>query len=83
MDLPTEPIGSLPRPRELIEALKQRDGLDPSLEPLYREAVRDSIREFEATGSPVVTNSRACSRSLPTPAPPRSTGGRDARPRFP
>jgi 5-methyltetrahydropteroyltriglutamate--homocysteine methyltransferase len=56
MDLPTEPIGSLPRPPKLIEALRQRDGLDPSLDPLYREAVRDSIRQFEATGSPVVTD---------------------------
>jgi 5-methyltetrahydropteroyltriglutamate--homocysteine methyltransferase len=56
MAIPTEPIGSIPRPLELIEALAARDGSDPSLEPLYDEAVRDTIARFEATGSPVITD---------------------------
>jgi 5-methyltetrahydropteroyltriglutamate--homocysteine methyltransferase len=56
MDIPTEPIGSLPRTPQLIEAVKRGDGFDPSLEPLYREAVRDTIQQFEATGSPVLTD---------------------------
>jgi 5-methyltetrahydropteroyltriglutamate--homocysteine methyltransferase len=55
MAIPTEPIGSIPRPRRLIEAMAA-DGLDPALEPLYDEAVRDTIARLEATGSPVVTD---------------------------
>lgn len=56
MTIPTEPIGSIPRTPELIEALKSRDGADPSLDPLYEEAIRDTIQRFEATGSPVITD---------------------------
>src|ERR1041385_1002726 len=56
MAIPTEPIGSIPRPLKLIEAVAARDGTDPSLEPLYEEAIRDTIARFEATGSPVITD---------------------------
>jgi 5-methyltetrahydropteroyltriglutamate--homocysteine methyltransferase len=56
MTIPTEPIGSIPRPLALIEALTIRDGTDPALEPLYEEAIRDTIERFEATGSPVITD---------------------------
>jgi 5-methyltetrahydropteroyltriglutamate--homocysteine methyltransferase len=56
MPIPTEPIGSIPRPHSLIEAIASRDGQDPELEPLYDEAVRDTIERFEATGSPVITD---------------------------
>jgi 5-methyltetrahydropteroyltriglutamate--homocysteine methyltransferase len=56
MSLPTEPIGSLPRPPRLIEALAAHDGADPALDPLYDEAIRDTIARFEATGSPVITD---------------------------
>jgi 5-methyltetrahydropteroyltriglutamate--homocysteine methyltransferase len=57
MKIPTEPIGSIPRPAELIEAIFQAgDHLDPRLDPLYEEAVRDTIKQFEATGSPVITD---------------------------
>jgi 5-methyltetrahydropteroyltriglutamate--homocysteine methyltransferase len=55
-EIPTEPIGSIPRPIALIDAVAARGGTDATLEPLYDEAVRDTIREFEATGSPVVTD---------------------------
>jgi 5-methyltetrahydropteroyltriglutamate--homocysteine methyltransferase len=55
--IPTEPIGSIPRPLSLIEAVAAAgDGADPSLEPLYEEATRDTILRFEATGSPVITD---------------------------
>ena len=54
--LPTEPIGSLPRPIELVEALSRKDSDDPSLVPLYEAAIRDTLARFEATGSPVVTD---------------------------
>jgi 5-methyltetrahydropteroyltriglutamate--homocysteine methyltransferase len=32
------------------------DGSDPKLDPLYEAAIRDTIKEFEATGSPVITD---------------------------
>jgi 5-methyltetrahydropteroyltriglutamate--homocysteine methyltransferase len=57
MRIPTEPIGSIPRPVELIEAIAEAgDFADPKLDPLYDEAIRDTIQEFEATGSPVITD---------------------------
>jgi 5-methyltetrahydropteroyltriglutamate--homocysteine methyltransferase len=56
MTIPTEPIGSIPRPPALIEALLATDGADPNLEPLYDEAIRDTIERFEGTGSPVITD---------------------------
>jgi 5-methyltetrahydropteroyltriglutamate--homocysteine methyltransferase len=56
MIIPTEPIGSIPRPPQLLEALATRDGSEPALEPLYDEATRDTIERFEATGSPVITD---------------------------
>ena len=56
MSIPTEPIGSIPRPPRLIEAITTRGGTDPALDPLYDEAIRDTIARFEATGSPVITD---------------------------
>ena len=54
--IPTEPIGSLPRTPELLAALEQRGPDDPVLDPLYEVAIRDSVENLEATGSPVVTD---------------------------
>ncbi|MEP7308097.1 MAG: cobalamin-independent methionine synthase II family protein [Acidobacteriota bacterium] len=54
--IPTEPIGSLPRPPDLIAAVAERDSDDPLLDPLYEDAIRDTIERFEATGSPVITD---------------------------
>jgi 5-methyltetrahydropteroyltriglutamate--homocysteine methyltransferase len=54
--IPTEPIGSIPRPVRLIEAANREGGDDSKLNPLYEEAVRDTVRQFEATGSPVITD---------------------------
>ncbi len=57
MRIPTEPIGSIPRPPALIEAIARAgDYLDPSLDPLYEEAIRDTIEKFEATGSPIISD---------------------------
>ena len=57
MTIPTEPIGSIPRPRELIDSVRTLgDGNDPRLDPLYDKATRDTIKCFEATGSPVITD---------------------------
>jgi 5-methyltetrahydropteroyltriglutamate--homocysteine methyltransferase len=56
MPIPTEPIGSIPRPLWLIDAISKRGPEDPGLEPLYQAAVRDTVERFEATGSPVITD---------------------------
>jgi hypothetical protein len=49
MPLPTEPIGSIPRPLKLLEAISAAaDGTDPALESLYDQATRDTIEQFEA-----------------------------------
>jgi len=78
MVIPTEPIGSIPRPLRLIDALAASDGNDPALDPLYEAAVRDTIARFEATGSPVITDGEQrkyhnfwtyCVHGLPNMAP--------------
>ena len=78
MIIPTEPIGSIPRPLRLIAAFTSMDGADPALEPLYDDAVRDTIERFEATGSPVITDGEQrkyhnfwtyCVQGLPNTAP--------------
>jgi 5-methyltetrahydropteroyltriglutamate--homocysteine methyltransferase len=58
MSIPTEPIGSIPRPLQLIEAVAKSGGNidDPALQPLFDEAIRDTVVRFEATGSPVITD---------------------------
>jgi 5-methyltetrahydropteroyltriglutamate--homocysteine methyltransferase len=54
--IPTEPIGSIPRPLELIEAIAKSDADDPAIDPLYDAAIRDTIARFEETGSPVISD---------------------------
>ena len=59
MTLPTEPIGSIPRPQALIDGMQAAAAgrVSPEqLDALYDDAVRDTLRRFEATGSPVVTD---------------------------
>ena len=56
MAIPTEPIGSIPRPLPLIEAVAARGSEDPRLDPLYEAAIRDTIERFQATGSPVISD---------------------------
>lgn len=53
--IPTEPIGSMPRPPELIAAI--RGGIAAhELAPLLEEAVRATVADFEATGAPVISD---------------------------
>jgi 5-methyltetrahydropteroyltriglutamate--homocysteine methyltransferase len=54
--IPTEPIGSLPRPPALLDVLEKKEADDPSLDPLYDATIKDTIERFEATGSPVITD---------------------------
>jgi 5-methyltetrahydropteroyltriglutamate--homocysteine methyltransferase len=54
--IPTEPIGSVPRPPGLIAAVARAGEDARELGSLFEEAVRDTVERFEATGSPVVTD---------------------------
>ncbi len=56
LTIPTEPIGSIPRPLWLIDAMAANDGSCPQLDPLYDEATRQTIADLEATGSPVISD---------------------------
>jgi len=59
MPIPTEPIGSIPRPPELVASMGQlaagRISQDVA-RPLFERAIRDTIQRFEATGSPVISD---------------------------
>jgi 5-methyltetrahydropteroyltriglutamate--homocysteine methyltransferase len=55
--IPTEPIGSIPRPPELIAAIeKAGDFAHPSLDALYEATIAETIQQFEATGSPIISD---------------------------
>ena len=57
--IPTEPIGSIPRPADLMAAwaaLGEGRLSADDFERICSAAVLDTIRRFEATGSPVITD---------------------------
>ena len=56
MMIPTEPIGSIPRPPELVAAVNQDSAAGPQLDAIYDQAVPDTVACFEATGWPVITD---------------------------
>ena len=59
MAIPTEPIGSIPRSAQLIEAGQDVAAgriTDGDYARLADAAVRETIEEFEASGSPVITD---------------------------
>ena len=69
MPIPTEPVGSLPRPARLQEATRKYDAGEISkdeLELLQDEACRDSIERMEATGSPIVSDGEQRASSFAT-----------------
>jgi 5-methyltetrahydropteroyltriglutamate--homocysteine methyltransferase len=69
MTIPTEPIGSIPRPPELLLAVRQLAAgriSQQTLEAEYEQAVRDTIERFEATGSPVITDGEQRKSSFAT-----------------
>ncbi len=69
MPLPTEPVGSLPRPSTLQAAYEAYDagriGWD-ELAAQQDEACRDSIARMEATGSPIVADGEQRASSFAT-----------------
>lgn len=67
--IPTEPVGSLPRPRELQEAMAAYSQGNLSLEKLnthFEEALKDTIQRFEATGSPIISDGEQTKTSFVT-----------------
>jgi len=57
--IPTEPVGSLPRPAKLQSAYLAYDAGEITKEQLEREqeaAVRDSLEHLEATGAPIISD---------------------------
>ena len=66
MPIPTEPIGSIPRPKFLLDALANGDGDAERLTELREQAVADTIRRFEEAGSPVVTDGEQAKPSFVT-----------------
>src|SRR3990170_1319302 len=69
MPIPTEPIGSIPRPPALLEGLQafaHGHITQKQLDALYDAAIRDTIERFEATGSPVITDGEQTKPSFAT-----------------
>jgi 5-methyltetrahydropteroyltriglutamate--homocysteine methyltransferase len=67
--IPTEPIGSIPRPPRLIQAIADyqahkitREAMDKQ----YSEALRDTIDRLQKTGSPVLTDGEQTKPSFAT-----------------
>lgn len=69
MPIPTEPVGSLPRPAKLQAAYEAYDAGKITWEELAAEqdeACRDSITRMEATGSPIVSDGEQRASSFAT-----------------
>jgi 5-methyltetrahydropteroyltriglutamate--homocysteine methyltransferase len=69
MPIPTEPIGSVPRPPELLAAMRDRAERQISDEQFHaaeEAALRDTISRLEATGSPVITDGEQAKPSFAT-----------------
>ena len=69
MTLPTEPIGSIPRPQTLIDGMQAAGAgtiSQEQLAALFDDAVSDTLKRFEATGSPVVTDGEQRKQSFAT-----------------
>jgi methionine synthase II (cobalamin-independent) len=69
MPIPNENVGSLPRPVNLQDAIKQYDNGEISaadLESVQDEACRDSIERMEACGQPVVSDGEQRASSFAT-----------------
>jgi 5-methyltetrahydropteroyltriglutamate--homocysteine methyltransferase len=67
--IPTEPIGSVPRPPELINGM--RDAAEgrisgDELDFLFERALENTIAAFEATGSPVISDGEQLKPSFVT-----------------
>jgi 5-methyltetrahydropteroyltriglutamate--homocysteine methyltransferase len=69
MSIPTEPIGSVPRPRELLDAQTRfaTGAIDrAALAAVQERALRETIAALEGTGSPVITDGEQTKPSFAT-----------------
>src|SRR3989454_6065717 len=69
MPIPTEPIGSIPRPSELVAGMQElaRGRLSrDQFARLQDSAIRDTIQRFEVTESPVITDGEQAKPSFAT-----------------
>src|SRR6266481_4761952 len=67
--LPTEQIGSIPRPPELLEGMQEHSEgrlSDEDLQFLFASAIRDTIARLEATGSRVISDGEQTKPSFAT-----------------
>jgi 5-methyltetrahydropteroyltriglutamate--homocysteine methyltransferase len=62
INIPTEPIGSIPRPQYLIDAILN----GTASEDLFDRAVKETILAFESTGSTVITDGEQRKASFAT-----------------
>src|SRR5688500_1757892 len=79
MTIPTEPIGSIPRRPELNDAIAKLGNHEhPKLDSMYEAAIADTVKRFEETGSPMITDGEQrkyhnfwtyCVHGLPNTAP--------------
>jgi 5-methyltetrahydropteroyltriglutamate--homocysteine methyltransferase len=65
MKILTEPIGSIPRSPELVTAITTQANAD-QLNKLYADAIAHTLKEFEETGSPVITDGEQTKSSFVT-----------------
>jgi 5-methyltetrahydropteroyltriglutamate--homocysteine methyltransferase len=69
MAIPTEAIGSVPRPRYLIEAFAKRRASEISqveFDAVCERALSETIAELETTGSPIITDGEQTKPSFAT-----------------
>jgi 5-methyltetrahydropteroyltriglutamate--homocysteine methyltransferase len=69
MPIPTEPIGSIPRPKELLSAMRSRNAgktSDDQIRAAGEAALKDTILRLEEVGSPVVTDGEQTKPSFAT-----------------
>lgn len=69
MPIPTEPIGSIPRPALLIQVIADfQNGRTTrsELENAYAQALRDTIQRLEHTGSPIISDGEQTKSSFAT-----------------
>lgn len=67
--LPTEPVGSVPRPAYLLEAMnafQHSQITQHELDQIMDQAIWETIRAFEVTGSPVITDGEQSKPSFVT-----------------
>jgi 5-methyltetrahydropteroyltriglutamate--homocysteine methyltransferase len=69
MKIRTYPVGSVPRPKYLVEALgafAQQQINENELQQLFDKALKETIQRFEETGSPVISDGEQTKPSFAT-----------------